>query len=166
MKLNIEGLTPKEDHYIILLSNGNNKFPFVINEIQGHYIYAKLNDLYMEKNIYDVSRSITDVLNGELFEMNIAYIRNGLVYCKLLYACSMETEFNVECLFGDAICLAVANETNITITDDAMRDVKNITKRELNESKVVRLEKLLQQALDNEEYGIAANIRDELSKIK
>ena len=96
----------------------------------------------------------------------------------------MIEEFEIPCSIGDAVCLSVSygcaiycNEevlklTGILMDEDGNIDEtqhnKNVTKKRDYSSvmTVTDLEKMLQKAIDGEEYEIASQIRDKITELK
>jgi protein-arginine kinase activator protein McsA len=95
----------------------------------------------------------------------------------------MIEEYEIEASIGDAICLSVTYKCPIYCAQDVlvsagieMDDDGNITdeQHEKNMSKkektsfvsVENLEKMLEKAIENEEYEIASQLRDRINELK
>jgi bifunctional DNase/RNase len=125
---------------------------------------------------------MTDFLNADLQKVFISHILEGIFYAKLIVS-NMIEDIEIDCSVGDAICLAltyncpifcskeVLKISGIEIDDDGQvsEEQSEANHKERDYSSVVtveNLEKMLQKALENEEYEIASQLRDRIQEIK
>ena len=188
-ELKIVGLSyskSQNGQYILVLGEkrGGLKIPIIIKEHEAQYIALKLEGIKTEKlPIYDITKSMTDSLGADVFQAAITHIMEGIFYSKVQMS-NMIDEFEIPCSVGDAICLAlsygcpifasteVIKLSGILMDDEGNIDEnqhqKNVTKNRDYKSvlSIVDLEKLLDKAIENEEYEIASQIRDRITEIK
>lgn len=172
--------------FILVLGEkrGKLKLPIIIKEHEAQYIALKLEDMKVTKPpIFDVIKNITDSLRADIFQISITHVLEGIFYSKISMS-NMVDEFEFGCSIGDAICLSLAygcsiycNSEVLNLTGILMDDEGNIdeSQHQKNLSKdrdyrsvlsITDLEKLLDKAIENEEYEIASQIRDRITEIK
>jgi len=188
-ELKIVGLSYSKSQisqYILVLGEkkGGLKVPIIIKEEEAQYIALKLEGIKTQKvPIYDVMKNVTDNLNADVFQVTITHILEGVFYSKIQMS-NMIDEFEFNCSIGDAICLSlcygcpiyaskeVLNLSGILMDDEGNIDEtqhrKNVSNNRDYKSvlSVSDLEKLLDKAIENEEYEIASQIRDRITEIK
>jgi bifunctional DNase/RNase len=171
--------------YVLVLSEliGNLKLPIIIKPGDAQYIAMKTEGLSANRPvIHDLVKMITDQVGVDLHQIYISHILEGVFYCKLIFDSNGE-DIEIECSVGDGVCLAlsygcpilcseeVLKLSGINISDDGTTSEEQM---ELNRkerdykatSTVDDLEKRLSQAIDNEEYEIASQIRDRIKELK
>ncbi|NBO23116.1 hypothetical protein EBU94_07260 [bacterium] len=172
--------------YVLVLSEkkGNLKLPIIIKPHDAQYIAMKIEGLTTPRPLtQDLFKKVTDFLNGDLQQVYISNIVEGIFYAKLIFTNQIE-DFEMDCSVGDAICLAltydcpifcaqeVLDVSGIEIEDDGTitdRQAESNHKRERDYNSGVtieNLEKMLQKALSNEEYEIASQLRDRIKELK
>lgn len=172
--------------YILVLGEkrGGLKLPIIIKEQEAQYIALKLESIKTKNPlIFDVIKNITDSLSADVFQVTITHIIEGVFYAKVMLS-NMIDEFEFNCSVGDAICLSlvygcdiycstdVLNMAGILMDDegniDEKQHKKNVSKSRDYKSVLTLedLEKLLEKAIDNEEYEIASQIRDRITELK
>jgi bifunctional DNase/RNase len=187
-ELRIVGLSysqTQEGSYVIVLSekDGPRKVPIIIKSNDAQFIALKMEDIKTTKSMtHDLIKNILDKMGGDLYEIKITHILEGVFYTKLVFH-NMIEEYEIEASIGDAICLSVAYKCPIHCAQDVlasagieMDDDGNITdeQHEKNMSKkektsfvsVENLEKMLEKAIENEEYEIASQLRDRINELK
>ena len=188
VELKIIGLSysaSKVGQYILVLGErkGNRKLPIIIKQMEAEYIALSMENIKTKKPlIQDLLKKVTDKLGGDLYQVKITNILEGVFYTKLLFH-NMEDEFEVECSIGDAVSLSMTYKCGIFCTQEVLKisgiemdDEGNVTEeqfeenhRDRNYSSIVtvdNLEKMLEKALENEEYEIASQLRDRILELK
>ena len=188
-ELKIVGLSYSKSQmgqYILVLGEkkGSLKIPIIIKEHEAQYIALNLEGIKTQKTpIYEVVKSMTDSLGADIFQATITHILEGIFYSKIQMS-NMIDEFEINCGVGDMVCLALSYGCPIYASSDVLKlsgilmdDEGNIdeSQHQKNVSKnrdyksvlsVTDLEKLLDKAIENEEYEIASQIRDRITEIK
>lgn len=188
VELKVIGLSYSQSQagsYVLVLGQkkGKLKLPIIIKPHDAQYIAMKIEGLTTPRPLtFNLFKQMTDNLGGDVLQVYISNILEGIFYAKMVYTNSVD-DFELDCSVGDAICLAltygcpifcsqeVLNISGIQIDDDG-----NITEeqQEFNHRdrdvtpavSVENLEKMLQKAIENEEYEIASQLRDRIGELK
>lgn len=176
--------------YIVVLSEvkGNRKIPVVVKGSDAQQIALKLEKIKSPRPLtHDLFKSLVDEFNIDVKEVFIYSIVEGVFYCKIISSNGVE-DVEIETTIGDGITLAlvlkcplmvnvdVLDTAGININDDGTEPERDETEDldielvDANPKKRVvsieDLEKMMQKALENEEYEIAAELRDRISELK
>lgn len=195
-KLKVMGLSYSQTQagsYIVVLSEvkGNRKIPVVVKGSDAQQIALKLEKIKSPRPLtHDLFKSMTDQFQIDVQEVFIYSVVEGVFYCKLIANNGID-DVEIESTIGDAITLSlifncpiminldVLDSAGININDDGSEPVNSDEDEdidldiELVESKpkkrvvsIEDLEKMMEKALENEEYEIAAEIRDRINQLK
>ena len=192
-ELKILGLSYSQSHvgsYVIVLSDkkGNKKLPLIIKPLEAQRIALELEGIKSPRPLtHDLIKSLTDVFGIDVQEIFIYLLAEGIFYTKLITSNGIE-EFEIECTAGDAIALSVIykcpiyvseeilDSAGIVVSDDGSineyggHDDYDIDDEEDNTPErivsIEDLEKMMDEAIKNEEYEIAAEIRDRIQTYK
>ena len=172
--------------YVLVLGEkrGKTKLPIIIKENEAQFLALKLENIKtIRPVIFNIIKTLTDTLSCELFQVSITHILEGTFHCKLHFT-NMSEEYEIAASIGDSICLAVeygcaiyCSEEVIKLAGVLMDDDGNIDEEQhkSNHKKkreftavlnVSDLEKMLDKAIENEEYEIASQIRDKITELK
>ena len=176
--------------YIVVLSEikGNRKIPVVVKASDAQEIALKIEKIKSPRPLtHDLFKSLTDSFGIDVQEVFIHSLVEGIFYCKMIINNGVE-ETEVECGVGDGITLAlvydcpimiktdVLDSAGINMNDDGSEpeideieveiDEKPKTKSKKRVVSVEDLEIMMHKALENEEYEIAAEIRDRIQELK
>lgn len=173
--------------YVVVLSEikGNKKLPVIIKPNEAQIIALKIEGIKSPRPLtHQLFKSFTDAFNIDVQEIYIHSILEGIFYTKIVTSNGLDT-FEIECSAGDGISLALVYDCPIYVSKEVM-DISGIVinddgtipkmieggdESEYVESpkrtvSVEDLEKMMEDAIANEEYEIAAEIRDRIQKIK
>lgn len=193
-KLKVLGLSYSQTQagsYIVVLSEvkGNRKIPVVVKATDAQQIALKLEKIKSPRPLtHDLFKSLTDSFNIDIQEVFIHSIVEGVFYCKILTNNGIE-DIEIECNVGDAITLSliyscpimisedVLSSSGIQINDDGTEiekdDDDELVNIDITDTKprkrvvsIEDLEKMMEKALENEEYEIAAELRDRIQELK
>lgn len=176
--------------YIVVLSEikGNRKIPVVVKSSDAQEIALKIEKIKSPRPlVHDLFKSLTDSFGIDVQEVFIHSIVEGIFYCKMITSNGIE-ETEVDCSIGDGITLAlvydcpimiktdVLDSAGINMNDDGSEieideieveiDEKPKSKTNKRVVSVEDLEIMMHKALENEEYEIAAEIRDRIQELK
>jgi bifunctional DNase/RNase len=176
--------------YIVVLSEikGNRKIPVVVKSSDAQEIALKIEKIKSPRPlVHDLFKSLTDSFGIDVQEVFIHSIVEGIFYCKMITSNGIE-ETEVDCSIGDGITLAlvydcpimiktdVLDSAGISINDDGSEveideieveiDEKPKSKSNKRVVSVEDLEIMMHKALENEEYEIAAELRDRITELK
>lgn len=171
--------------YVVVLSEkkGKRKLPIVIKPSDAQQIALKIEGVKSPRPLtHDLFKTITDTYQIDIKEVYIYAILEGVFYTKLVTSNGIE-ESEVDCTAGDGIALSIVYEcplyvdkevleiSGIYINDDgtAVEGYEDEEEEIKNSKRVVSIEDLehmIEDAIRNEEYEIAAEIRDKIEKLK
>lgn len=176
--------------YIVVLSEikGNRKIPVVVKASDAQEIALKIEKIKSPRPLtHDLFKSLTDSFGIDVQEVFIHSLVEGIFYCKMIINNGVE-ETEVECGIGDGITLALVYDCPIMIKTDVLDSAginmnddgseideieveidekpKSKTKSKKRVVSIEDLEIMMQKALENEEYEIAAEIRDRIQELK
>jgi len=175
--------------YIVVLSEvkGTRKLPVIIKPSDAQQIALKIEGMKSPRPLtHDLFKTMTDAYNIDVQEVYIHAVLEGIFYTKLITTNGLDT-IEIECTAGDGISLALIYQCPIYVSkevmdmsgvnisddgtalpnDDSDEDYYEI--EEVQPKRVVSiedLEQMMQDALENEEYEIAAEIRDRIQMLK
>jgi bifunctional DNase/RNase len=175
--------------YAVVLGEkkGYRRLPIVIGGAEAQAIAVAMEDMAPTRPLtHDLMKSIFETFDVELKEVIINNLLDGVFYSKLI--CFREGEVvEIDSRTSDALALAVrfecpiytfefildsagivleeshrASETGII--EDGVVHPEQDSNEDLGGYSVVELDKLLLEALEQEDYERAAKLRDELNK--
>jgi len=154
------------------------KLPIIVNANDAQAIALKLEGIKTQRPMtHDLFKSFVDAFNADLVEVYIYSVVEGLFYSKLIFNNGLD-DIAVECSIGDALSLATLFQspiyvaefvmTSAGITMDDEIEVIEIEEQEDKPKKtsVEELETMLNRALSDEDYEVAAQLRDKINKMK
>lgn len=190
-QLKVMGLSYSQSQigsYVVVLGEkkGNKKLPVIIKPNDAQNIAVKLEHINTARPLtHDLLKSVTDSFQIDVYEIFIYGLIEGMFYAKAMTSNGLE-EVGIECSIGDAIAISlvykcpiwinvdILDQAGINLNDDGS-DVESIEIEDDFEEEeddvdsktsVDDLEKLMHGAIANEEYEIAAEIRDRISRLK
>jgi bifunctional DNase/RNase len=177
--------------YVVVLSEkkGKRKLPIVIKPSDAQQIALKIEGVKSPRPLtHDLFKTVTDFYQIDVQEVYIYAILEGIFYTKLITSNGIE-ELEVDCTAGDGIALSIVygcplyvskevldlsgvyinddgtsmENSDIEDIDDYEEEVEKTSKRVVS---IEDLEHMIEDAIRNEEYEIAAEIRDRIEKLK
>lgn len=177
--------------YVVVLSEkkGKRKLPIVIKPSDAQQIALKIEGVKSPRPLtHDLFKSLTDSYQIDIQEVYIYAILEGIFYTKLITSNGIE-ESEIDCTAGDGIALSIVfgcplfaskevldlsgvyinddgtsmNSSDVEDIDDYEEEVEETPKRVVS---IEDLEHMIEDAIRNEEYEIAAEIRDRIEKLK
>lgn len=191
IKIHISGMIYNQStggtYSLVLSEDGGFKrrFSVLIGEAEAQSIALKLNNAKPPRPLsHDLMNSIIRELNAKLVKVVIYEMVNDIFYSEI-YLLHGETPVVIDARTSDAVALAVRSNAPIFINADILEIVgtvisdedapaekqadpeKNLSLSDLTNEKIRyvslgTLQELLDQAVDEERYEIAAMIRDEI----
>lgn len=188
IKVRVLGLSYSQSQvgsYVLVLSEskGDRKLPIIIKPNDAQYIALKMEDIKTPRPLtHDLFKSLTDATGAEINEVLIQDMVEGIFYAKLTVS-NMIGQYEIDCGIGDAISLAMLYKCPIYVSslvlDSAgiyMTDSGEVTEeheermKEKEEKKQILSvedpEKMLNKAVENEEFEIASQLRDRINQLK
>lgn len=186
IRLNVIGLQYSQTQtgaYALLLTeaNGRRRLPIIIGGPEAQSIALELEKMTPSRPLtHDIFKTFAENFNIQLVEVVIYNLSEGVFFSKILFS-DQEKEVEIDSRTSDAVALAlrfgapiftyenILSSAGILIDPDSsdfgLMDEETEEDGEGNEfSKIAddELEKMLQEALEEEEYEKASRIRDEL----
>lgn len=182
--------------YVCVLSEkkGGRKIPLIIKSNEAQRIALELEGIKSNKTMtYDMVKNICDSFDLDVQEVFIYSILEGIFYTKIIISNGFDG-IEIEAPVGDALALSTVFKCPIVTTkelldivgvyinDDGTPHNGEIDEDEGDEDEdyfdtyldkggnrvvsVDNLEKMMEEAIKNEEYEIAAELRDRIQKLK
>ncbi|MDD4575704.1 MAG: bifunctional nuclease family protein [Bacteroidales bacterium] len=190
IKLEVQGLTysqTQNNAYALILkeSNGTRRLPIIIGGFEAQSIAIQIEKIkYSRPLTHDLFKNFSEIFHIQVTEVLIYRLEEGVFYSQLI--CNNGHMIKeIEARTSDAVSLALRFDCPIytyeKIMKDASIDESSIFAKEsiLDEPEVSlsdenefeyytleELDKLLDQAVENEDYEQASKIRDEIEKRK
>jgi bifunctional DNase/RNase len=194
IKLEILGLSPSQSQtgsFALVLGEemGNRRLPIIIGVFEAQAIAVQIEDIIPNRPMtHDLFKSFAEQLNFTVKEVYISDLREGVFYAKLICGDDI-TNVEIDSRPSDAIAIglrfdapiytneAILSEAGIVsniISEDSEETIEEQIRESIKPKRSLRddlkemgneeLNRLLEEALANEEYERAAIIRDELGK--
>jgi len=173
--------------YVLVLSEkkGSRKLPIIIKPAEAQQIAVKIEGIKPARPLtHDLFKSLTDTFQVDIQEVFIYSLAEGIFYAKMIATNGVD-ETEIDCTIGDAVALSltykcpiwvksdILDSAGISLNDDGSEvtedddDAEDEFYETPTKSKSVDdLEHLMQSAIENEEYEIAAELRDRIQKLK
>ena len=192
IKLDIVGLSYSQTQsgaYALVLgeSSGKRRLPIIIGGFEAQAIAIELEQMTPSRPLtHDLFKNFADEFDIHIQEVIIYNLVEGIFFAKLI--CEKDgKEIEIDSRTSDAIALAVRFECNIytyefvlssagIILDDEELDegegveeeikIEEITNSPVERMTLTELNQQLKEAIENEDYEAASNIRDEINRRK
>ena len=174
--------------YVLVLSEkkGSRKLPIIIKPAEAQQIAIKIENIKPSRPLtHDLLKSLTDTFSIDVQEVFIYSLAEGIFYSKIIATNGID-EVEIDCTIGDAVAISLTYKCPIWVKSDIIDsagialndDGSNIDDDDEDEddelcsetpsksTSVDDLEHLMQSAIENEEYEIAAELRDRIQKLK
>lgn len=194
IELDIYGIAPSQikGSYSLILSEveGVRKLPIIVGQFEAQAIAIPLEGINTERPLtHDLFMVFAKKLNFTISEVFIHMLKEGVFYA-LVVCENTDEQISIDCRTSDAIAIAVRfncpiyttetilEQAGIEIEDtsiqkpgrDSGEDPPSAGEKSYNQKykdkSVDELEEMLEEALRNEDYLKAAQIRDEIDKRK
>lgn len=170
--------------YILVLSevNGRRKIPIIIRPNEAQYVAIKLESVKSSSPLtYDLFKDMADAMGCHVTEVVIQGLVEGVFYCSLKLRGDSVPARQIPAAVGDAIALSLTYGCPIYVSKEVMElsGVVMGDDGEVDESggqdadgdglstlSIEGLEKMLQEAIDDEEYELASQLRDKISAMR
>ena len=166
--------------FVVVVSEieGDEKIPVIVKSSDATQITNAINGDEVERSsIYDLIRSMTNHFSIVLEEIDIYDVLEGIFYVKLKFG-NHDGEIYLDCSIGDALILSavygisiqvskkVSDNYAIILNEDGTVDIPKKDPNEVLEESIEKLESLIKEDLDEEEYEKAAELRDEIEILR
>jgi bifunctional DNase/RNase len=176
VKINGLFLTQNQASGVILKEiKGERTLPIIIGEYEAQSIALGLEKIKPPRPItHDLTLSMLESLMAKIEKIEVTELKDNTYYA-IIYIRQNSTIFEIDSRPSDALALAVRKNIPIYVAEEVMEkgaytaeEVKNVeeTPSDIPESRLDKLKKQLQEAVDSEDYEKAARIRDEIKKLE
>ncbi len=178
--------TVSNNNYAVVLGEqkGARRLPIVIGGFEAQAIAVTLERMYPPRPLtHDLLKNTIEQLGATLKEVIVNDFQEGVFFAQLICLLHGET-IEIDSRASDAIALAVRFECKIytyefileaagIVIESEMAEAENAPKPNKDNSpaatnysrfNIEELNRMIQEALENEDYEQAARIRDELKK--
>ena len=189
IKLEILDLSPSQlqaGSFTLILTeaNGDRRLPIIIGMFEAQAIAIEMEKITPTRPLtHDLFKSFSKSFDFSVEEIQISDISEGVFYSKIICTDGIRQK-NIDARPSDAIAIAlrfnasiyttenVLNEAGISVDDlggqekpkSAPINIKVKSSSDLMSMTADDLQKMLSEAIRNEEYEKAAKIRDEIDK--
>jgi len=168
--------------YVCVLSevNGLRKLPVIVKPQDAQTIALRLESMKAPRPMsHDLIKSISDSFMLDCQEVNIYKMLEGIFYSRLVMNNGVDDAY-IECTAGDAISLALTFDCPIYVSEEVLAEngvmmddkgylVPDSGLESVEERKdiisIEDLERMLQDAIENEDYELAAKYRDKINEL-
>lgn len=173
--------------YVCVLAeaNGHRKLPLIIKQQDAQVIALKVENMKAPRPMtHDLIRSICGSFMIDCQEVYIYQVLEGIFYAKLVMNNGID-DADIETTAGDAIALALVFECPLYVSEEVLNGWGILTDNEGNllpDSEEVKSERkakkqdpiisiddmkqMLEDAIANEDYELAAQYRDKISELQ
>ena len=171
-------------------ANGNRRLPIIIGMFEAQAIAIEIERITPNRPMtHDLFKSFAHNFKFEVSEVLISDLKEGVFFAKLICSNDQQT-VEIDSRPSDAIAIgirfgvpiftyeAVLSEAGIILTDETSEEEKGVLEEkeetkasgggtgsdELKNFTMEKLQDLLKDALNKEDYEQAAKIRDEMNK--
>ncbi|MAP61964.1 MAG: hypothetical protein CMF82_03335 [Candidatus Marinimicrobia bacterium] len=128
---------------------------------------------------HDIMLDIINNLNCKIRKVIISDIKKGTIFSKIILANHQNNEISIDCRPSDAIIMAIKSYANIFIEQHVIDKIEksdidvlsynnseNLSNLDINSNEIIdNLHSALEKAINDEEYEVAAKIRDRIKQI-
>ena len=177
---------PPSKGYAVLLEEkeGERSLPIIVGSAEAQAIALYLEGVNMPRPMtHDLLVNVLENMDGEISRVLIARINNGTFYAEIEVSNPHSGEMIIDSRPSDAIAIALRSLTPIYISDEVMDSagINNFTKEsevaetvtsedlsyEISEETVLEnLNEALVKAVSDEEYEVAARLRDRIKQLE
>ncbi len=165
---------PNRSYAVILKElEGNRRLPVLIGAFEAQSIAMAME--YMETPrplTHDLITNLIKGIDSKLSAVKIIKLKDGIFYSILDIESKKIGRCEIDSRPSDALAIALRMHAPIFVSTKIMneavildKDLQNIEDEIEQEPMVKTLEKQLQKAIDEEEYEVAARIRDKLKNV-
>lgn len=166
--------------------NGNRRLPIIIGAFEAQAIALELEKIQPPRPMtHDLIKDLFNQVTAEVSDILIDELKEGTFFAKIRFSVSGK-ESHLDCRPSDAVALAVRMGAPIYVaqhvideagipTDDSEdlsavesieQEAETVAPPKTPKSHLEQLELDLQNAIADEDYELAAKLRDDISKLK
>ena len=179
----IEYYAPAKAYKVILseIHQGAQEFPLIVGTMEAQSIALAIEGINLPRPMtHDLICNILNEFNSKIEKVIIKNQNKGTFFAQIIIFNSNKLKVELDSRPSDAISLALRASAEIYISDNLMKNVKlkgmliedqnnNLVKTSTikTEKNIIKnLEDALNKAIEDEEYEVAAKLRDRIEYIK
>lgn len=193
VKMDILGLSTSPSSggaYALILSEaeGNRRLPIIIGTFEAQAIALELESIKPPRPMtHDLLKSVVQSFNSKVEKVVINDLNEGTFFAQIFCIGDENTGFDIDARPSDAIALAIRFGAPIFVNTEVLDEAGIITEESSSDpskkgkgkskssqepagqtemTRMEKLEKELQTAIETENYEKAAKIRDQIQKLK
>jgi hypothetical protein len=177
---------PPSKGYAVLLQekDSSRSLPIIVGSSEAQAIALYLEGVDMPRPMtHDLLINVLETLETEINQVAIARMKNGTFFAEIAVSNSQVGEIVIDARPSDAIAVALRTSTPIYVSDEVMdrASIDNLsagsevaepvssdelTKEASEETVLENLNEALEKAISEEEYEIAARLRDRIKQLE
>lgn len=177
---------PPSKGYAVLLQekDSSRSLPIIVGSSEAQAIALYLEGVDMPRPMtHDLLINVLETLETEINQVTIARMKNGTFFAEIEVSNSQVGEIVIDSRPSDAIAVALRTSTQIYVSDEVMdrASIDNLsvgsevsepvssdelTKEASEETVLENLNEALEKAISEEEYEIAARLRDRIKQLE
>ncbi|MDB9722944.1 DUF151 domain-containing protein [Candidatus Marinimicrobia bacterium] len=165
---------PNRSYAVILKElDGDRRLPVLIGAFEAQSIAMAMESIETPRPLtHDLISNLIKGINANLSSVKIIELKDGVFYSVLDIQSKKIGHREIDSRPSDALAIALRMHAPIFVSTDIMdeaiilgKDLQNIEDEIKQEPMIDTLEKQLQKAIQEEEYEVAARIRDKIKNI-
>jgi len=178
---------PPSKGYAVLLEekDSNRSLPIIVGSNEAQAIALYLEGVDMPRPMtHDLLINVLDLLDSDIKQVTIARMKNGTFFAEIEVLNSQVGDIMIDSRPSDAIAVALRTMTPIYVSDEVMERAgidnfltgseiaetvssDELLKETANEGSVIEnLAEELEKAISEEEYEVAARLRDRIKQLE
>tara|TARA_X000000368_G_scaffold41675_1_gene30087 strand:- start:197 stop:733 length:537 start_codon:yes stop_codon:yes gene_type:complete len=165
---------PNRSYAVILKElDGDRSLPVLIGAFEAQSIAMAMEYIETPRPLtHDLITNLIKGIDANLSAVKIIKLKDGVFYSVLDIKSNKIGQREIDSRPSDALAIALRMHAPILVSTEIMneaiileKDLQNIEDEMEQEPMIENLEKQLQKAIDEEEYEVAARIRDKIKNI-
>ena len=176
---------PSKGHAVLLQEKDSSRsLPIIVGSSEAQAIALYLEGVDMPRPMtHDLLINVLETLETEINQVTIARMKNGTFFAEIEVSNSQVGEIVIDSRPSDAIAVALRTSAPIYVSDEVMdrASIDNLsagsevaepvssdelTKEASEETVLENLNEALEKAISEEEYEIAARLRDRIKQLE
>ena len=177
---------PPSKGYAVLLQekDSNRSLPIIVGSNEAQAIALYLEGVDMPRPMtHDLLINVLDSLESDIRQVTIARMKNGTFFAEIEVSNSQVGDIIIDSRPSDAIAIALRTMTPIYVSDEVMEragidnystggevaetvSLDDLSKEESAGSVIENLTEALEKAISEEEYEVAARLRDRIKQLE
>jgi len=177
---------PPSKGYAVLLQekDSNRSLPIIVGSNEAQAIALYLEGVDMPRPMtHDLLINVLDSLESDIRQVTIARMKNGTFFAEIEVSNSQVGDIIIDSRPSDAIAIALRTMTPIYVSDEVMERAgidnystggevvetvssDDLLKEESAGSVIENLAEALEKAISEEEYEVAARLRDRIKQLE